>query len=122
LNKYGLSALLFFLVLTSLGCVSRQGTPTPLPTGNLQITVADINNNLLEGAKVVSGTQPGGQAKVTGITGAAGEVIFDNIKAGDYIFQVSRFDYEPVEIQTTVVGARTTNITIKLTKSTAAPG
>lgn len=73
------------------------------------------------GAKVVSNTQPEGQLKVTGITEASGTVTFNGIKAGEYQFYITRFDYLQEEVEITVVAGQTTVITVKLTMERPSP-
>ena len=93
-------------------------SPTPIGTGNLQVHLKDMDNNSLGGGKVVSKEQPEGQMKVTGMTDASGNVIFNDIKAGRYQFYVNRFDYEQKNnIEITVVAGQTTEITITLDRA-----
>ena len=94
------------------GCVSG--------TGNLHVQVVGNNNAGLPGAKVVSNEQPGGQLKVTGMTGADGSVTYNDIKAGDYEFYVSVANYEQKNFTVNVAGGKTTNVTITM-KATSPP-
>lgn len=104
-------------VLLAGGCVSAP-SPTPTGTGNLQILVKDTDGNALGGAKVVSSVQPEGQLSVNGITSEPdGTVIFAGIKAGDYRFSISRFDYSPREISVTVVANQTVTVYVYMTSS-----
>ncbi len=105
------------LAIVALGCTGT-GTPTQtLPasgTGSLRVTVQSSDGSPLAGAKVISNTQPDGQLKVTGSTGQDGAVTYKDIKAGDYEFYISRFDYEQKQFSVTVVADKVTGITITL--------
>ena len=90
--------------------------------GNLHILVLGADNSPLDGAKVISNTQPNGQLKVTGSTQTDGTVSYSNIKPGDYEFYVSRFDYDQKGFSVTVLAGRTTDFTISLVRTPAEPG
>jgi hypothetical protein len=62
----------------------------------------------------VSDSQPDGQLKVTGLTDASGTVWFQNIKAGNYQFYISRFDYNQTQMYTVVNNGQTTEIPVYL--------
>jgi hypothetical protein len=105
-----------FCVTTVLLIIFAAGCSGPAAgDGNLSVLVLGENGVPLSGAKVVSNTQPEGQLKVTGLTGSDGQVIFNDIKAGDYEFYVSRFDYEQKEFKISVAAGRSTDITVNLT-------
>jgi hypothetical protein len=89
-------------------------SPSNLTTGNLKVLVTDDAGNPLKGAKVVSDSQPEGQLKVTGLTGDDGTVTFNDIKAGNYTFYVSRFDYTNIEFPIVVAAGQTATESIKL--------
>ena len=99
-----------FLGIASFGCLR----PTSSSGGNLRVTVLGVGNRPLAGAKVISNTQPEGQLKVTGVTQSDGTVTYNDIKAGDYEFYVSRFDYEQKEFSITVKSEQTTDVTVTL--------
>lgn len=111
------------------GCASGGQSPTHAqPTsgvGNLEVSVKDEGGNPLWGAKVVSLDQPEGQLNVNGITTQSSDtVVFNGIKAGQYQFYVSRFDYELEYVSVTVVAGQTATITVKLKRAlspTASP-
>jgi len=105
------------VVLPMIGCISETTTPITA-LGNLQFQVKDTSQNALQGAKVVSDSQPDGQLKVTGITDINGIVTFNNIAAGEYKFYISRFDFFPTEVTLTVVTGQTLAININLTPET----
>ncbi len=86
-------------------------------TGSLRVTVIGADNVPLAGAKVVSGAQPAGQLKVTGITGDDGVVTYSGLKPGDYEFYVSRFDYEQKNFGVAVPTSGTASVTVTLAKS-----
>lgn len=112
--------LLFILTVIVLLCVPAIGcVRSSSGTGNLHVLVFSEDIGPLAGAKVISNTQPEGQMKVTGGTQSDGTVNYNNIKAGEYEFYVSRFDYEYTEFDVTVVAGRTTNITITLVRTSA---
>jgi hypothetical protein len=115
--------LLFTLTIIVLLCVPAIGCARlSSDTGNLHVLVFSEDIGPLAGAKVISNTQPEGQMKVTGGTQSDGTVNYNNIKAGEYEFYVSRFDYEQKEFVVTVVAGQTTNVTITLVRtSTLSP-
>ena len=102
-------AVIFILGFTLAGCSGPSSS-----TGNLLVRVEGPEMAGLAGAKVVSNTQPEGQAKVTGITGDEGTVTFNDLKAGEYEFYVSRFDYMQGEFRTNIEAGRTAETTIVL--------
>jgi hypothetical protein len=106
------------LTAVAVGCQPSHSTQTlPIGTGNLHVLVLGADNGPLGGAKVISNEQPEGQLKVTGITGADGTVTYNNIKAGEYEFYVSRFDYEQKEFGVNVLSGQTTDFTITLART-----
>ena len=112
--------LLFALTVIVLLCVPAIGcVRSSSDTGNLHVLVFSEDIGPLAGAKVISNTQPEGQMKVTGGTQSDGTVSYDNIKAGEYEFYVSRFDYEQTEFAVTVVARQTTDVTITLVRTSA---
>ena len=104
-----LIAILSGIFLT--GCAKT--TPTN-GVGNLRVTVFGVYHQSLWGAKVVSDSQPDGQLKVTGLTGEDGKVWFQNIKAGNYDFYISRFDYNQTQFSVIVNPGQTTEIPVYL--------
>ncbi len=103
-----LKILLVLFVVTFLGAASYGcfGPTNSSGDSNLHVTVLGAGNGPLAGVKVISNTQPEGQLKVTGSTQTDGTVTYNNIKAGDYEFYVSRFDYEQKEFTVTVNPSR----------------
>ena len=94
----------FFLAALTIGilfagCAKTTAAPA---YGTLKVTVYGLDHQPLNGAKVVSDSQPGGQLKVTGLTDPNGMVLFQNIKTGEYDFYISRFDYNQTQMDTTV--------------------
>jgi hypothetical protein len=111
--KNVLILLLIAIVLGTLvtGCAKT----TPLSgNGNLKVSVFGVDHQPLNGAKVVSDSQPDGQLKVTGLTDASGTVWFQNIKAGNYQFYISRFDYDQTQMYAVVNSGQTTEIPVYL--------
>jgi hypothetical protein len=97
------------------GCGKTTTTTTSANvSGNLHVTVFGVYNQPLQGGKVVSDSQPDGQLKVTGLTGADGTVWFQNIKTGSYDFYISRFDYNQTQIHVIVNAGETTEIPVYL--------
>ena len=90
-------------------------------TGSLHVQVIGDGNTGLPGAKVISNEQPGGQLKVTGMTGADGSVTYDGIKAGEYDFYVSAGGYEQKNFTVDVPRGKTANITIALNRTITPP-
>jgi hypothetical protein len=116
-----LALICLVLILTAalvfpIGC--SKPTPIPTTTGNLQVNITDINNNPLNGAKVVSTAQPEGQTALNGITTDAGNTVtFSNVKIGQYSISINQFNYQGVIINTNVVAGQTTTISAKLVKN-----
>ena len=76
---------LFLAVLTiSILLTGCAKTTTTTGYGTLKVTVYGLDHQPLNGAKVISNSQPGGQLKVTGLTDLNGTVLFQNIKTGEY--------------------------------------
>jgi len=114
--------LLLSIVLFTLPIYTCSGTPVSTfsdgdMVGNLSFFVRDESGNPLNGAKVVSQNSPENQFKVTGITNYDGMVLFNGIKAGNYEFQISRFDYEPQTIDVVVTAGVNNTVTVTLQKS-----
>jgi hypothetical protein len=104
-----LAALTISIVLT--GCAKTSTAPA---YGTLKVTVYGLDHQPLNGAKVVSDSQPGGQLKVTGLTDSNGTVQFQNIKTGEYDFYISRFDYNQTQFPAFVNPNQTTEIPVYL--------
>jgi len=85
--------------------------------GSLRFLVLGEGDVVLWGAKVVSSAQPEGQMVGTGNTKADGMVVFSNIKAGEYTFYVSRYDYEQTEFNITVEAGLMTSMTVTLAEA-----
>ena len=61
---------------------------------SIEVVVTDYSGTPLNGAKVVSISQPEGQLKLTGsTTKGSNKVMFKGIKAGEYQIQISAADY-----------------------------
>ena len=100
-----LLAIIFGVLLT--GCAKSTSV-----TGNtnLRVTVFGVDRQPLQGAKVVSNSQPDGQLNLTGLTDSVGIVWFQNIKPGDYDFYINRFNYNQTQILLTAPSGQTTEI------------
>ena len=107
------AAMLFVIPVLTVGCVS-QSTTTESNTGGIHFLVINTDGQPLQGAKVVSNTQPNGQLKLTGLTGADGTDVFNNVKSGDYQFYISRFNYYQTEISASVTMGQITNVQVRL--------
>lgn len=107
------AAMLFVILVLTVGCVS-QSTTTESNTGGIHFLVINTDGQPLQGAKVVSNTQPNGQLKLTGLTGADGTDVFNNVKSGDYQFYISRFNYYQTEIAASVTIGQITNVQVRL--------
>ena len=105
--------MLFVIPVLTVGCVS-QSTTTESNTGGIHFLVINTDGQPLQGAKVVSNTQPNGQLKLTGLTGADGTDVFNNVKSGDYQFYISRFNYYQTEISASVTMGQITNVQVRL--------
>jgi hypothetical protein len=71
-------------------------------TCNVKISVKDPSGSVLQGVDVSSTTQPSGQTKLTGSTGADGTVTFTGVTPGDYTIQVSKSPYVTGTMQATM--------------------
>jgi hypothetical protein len=100
-------AVLVVVIAYLTGCSSSSGL------GDLHVLVLG-DQGPLDGAKVISQTQPDGQLKVTGITQSDGTVTYRRIKTGDYTFYVSRFDYQQKEFTVSVSAGRITELTVTM--------
>jgi hypothetical protein len=88
-------------------------TPTTVTGyGTLKVTVYGLDRQPLNGAKVVSDSQPDGQLKIEGLTDQDGTVLFRNIKAGAYDFYLERFDYNQAQSSAFVNPNQTTEIPV----------
>jgi hypothetical protein len=108
-------ALLLVVIITGAlltGCA--RITTTTVTYGTLKVTVFGLSHIPLQGAKVVSEEEPDGQLKVTGLTDADGIVWFQNIKAGNYDFYISRFDYNQTQFSVIVNPGQTIEIPVYL--------
>jgi hypothetical protein len=100
--------LLFALLIS--GCKPAPST--------LTIQVQDATTKTaLQGAKVVSYTQPKGQLLISGITDQSGSVTFTNIIPGEYRFYISRADYKQVDYIAVARANRTTIVFVPMAKS-----
>ena len=102
-KKLLISIALAVLSLSALanGCGS-PATTSSSGAVDFRVYVESDAGEPLIGAKIVSEEQPGGQLKITGLTDTGGRAIFRSIKAGEYLFEISRFDYVPVTVLITV--------------------
>jgi hypothetical protein len=96
-----------------LACASKTMMPVT-GTGGIHVHVPDTGNNPLRGGKVVSDMQPDGQLKLEGLTNNNGDVVFQNVKSGDYEFCVSRFNYSENYITITVKPRQTPSTTVQM--------
>ena len=104
---------LFLAVLTiSILFTGCAKTTAATGYGMLKVTVYGLDHQPLNGAKVVSDSQPGGQLKVTGLTDDNGMVLFQNIKAGQYDFYLDRFDYNQTQFSAFVNPNQTTEVPV----------
>ncbi len=102
-----LSAGVVLLLFLVMGCGSQDSG-----TGSLKVTVTNGGTTPVSGAKVVSGSQPDGQLKVTGITNSDGTVIFNDIKTGTYQFYVTAAGFIQQEFEATVTSGHTAETTV----------
>jgi hypothetical protein len=84
--------------------------------GSLTINVADTDNNPLKGAIVASLSQPPGQQPLKGSTDEKGRVVFSDIIAGGYRFQVNMTGFEPREEEITVRAGGSLAVTVNLSR------
>ena len=108
--------LILFLIaiISGIFLTGCSKTTTVTVNTNLRVIVFGDAHQPLQGAKVVSNSQPNGQLKLTGLTDSDGIVWFQNIKPGDYGFYINRFDYNQTQILLTVNSGQTTEIPVFL--------
>jgi hypothetical protein len=105
--------LLFLFLPLAASCNNAENTQTAASL-SFHMLVTDKDGHPLSGAKVVSEDQPAGQFKISALTDNSGNVVFKGIKTGDYKLNVSRFDYNLVEIAITITSTNS-DLTIKMT-------
>jgi hypothetical protein len=107
---------ILILVMLSAACRTSSTTlPPPPTTGGMQLIIVDQDQHILSGAKIVSQEQPEGQLKVNGIsTNDQNGVIFSDLKPGQYVFEISRADYQGMNLSINVVAGQTFTTTITL--------
>ena len=105
--------ILSIAIVFVISCTSQTTTPVA-GTGGIQVQVTDTENNPLGGGKVVSDTQPDGQLKLEGLTDNNGNVVFQNIKSGEYEFYVSRFNYTETYVNISVNPGQTTTTKVQM--------
>jgi len=82
--------------------------------GNLSFLLNGQNNTPISGVTVASMTQPLGQNTLNGTTGVDGTRNFADVYAGEYIFEISKTDYETQYKSVTVTEGETTNLVVYL--------
>lgn len=119
INRVVCIILVVLFTVTACTCsnLSTLSSPSKEVTEELRFYVNDETGRPLSGAKVVSQNSPENQLKVTGITDENGKVLFKGIKAGHYEFQISRFEYQPAEIDVDVSYHLDNTITVTLYKA-----
>ena len=106
--------LFLILIVSGIFLTGCAKTTSMIGNTNLRVTVFGVDHKPLQGAKIVSDSQPDGQLKMTGLTDADGIVWFQNIKPGDYEFYISRFDYNQTQVNASVNPGQTTEIPVYL--------
>lgn len=118
--KYGqLDSYLYQITITRAEVLEWSPPPAATATtlnGKIQIKVTDSSVLPLNGAKVVSETQPDGQLKLTGLSDQDGLVTFMDVKPGNYRFYVNHNDYLQTELAVSVTGGETSPATVTLVK------
>ncbi|PPD58038.1 carboxypeptidase-like regulatory domain-containing protein [Dehalogenimonas etheniformans] len=117
MKKIVIALTAILLALFPLACAQGPTIPDKV---DFKITVTGKSNAPLEGAKVASESQPGGQLKLTGLTDSNGNVIFAGIKVGAYKFYISLFDYEQAEVSF-IITTINNKLTVKMTPVAGAP-
>ena len=89
---------------------------------SMEVVVTDYSGLPLNGAKVVSLSQPEGQLKLTGITTQeSNKITFKDIKAGGYQIQISAADYVSQIIDVAVEDGRVFAAKVFLNKIQSPP-
>ncbi len=88
--------------IDSHGTVQVAVGPTvPTTTNSTPVTlllrVLDNQGNFLVDVLVSSTAQPAGIAALSGVTNETGDVVFQNLTAGSYVFQISKDGYATLE-------------------------
>ena len=107
-GKFGhLDAYQYQMTVTKAEVLAWSPPPGLITTtGNLKVKITDSGGKPLQSAKVVSEEHPNGQLKVTGLTDADGQVVFNDIQAGDYKFYVSAANQVQTDFTATVTGGQ----------------
>ncbi len=111
---------LFIVLLTAVllvGCGSKA-PPVNTNFGGLNITLKDVNGQLVGGAKLISATLPDGQAAVTAISDASGVLAVRDVKVGQYHFTITKTDYQSLELNINVVGGQNSSIELQMMPGT----
>ena len=88
-------------IMPVVACISHA-TTSVVRTGEIHVRETDTGNHPLGGGKVVSDIQPDGQLKLEGLTDNNGNVVFQDVKSGDYEFYFSWYNYTETYITITV--------------------
>jgi hypothetical protein len=119
-RKLGLIVILVLAlgIVPVLSACKSTYTPNPAPTtGGMQFIVVDPDSNILSGVKIVSNVQPESQLKVTGITTLdKNGITFSDLKPGDYVFHISKADYQEMNLTINVVAGPIYTNTITIGK------
>ena len=102
------------LAIMLLAACTSNTTTSAVGTGEIHVRVTDTGNNPLGGGKVVSDMQPDGQLKLEGLTDNNGNVVFQDVKSGDYEFYVSRYNYTETYITITIKPGQTTSTSVQM--------
>jgi hypothetical protein len=114
--------ILSIVIFPILGCLlpacqSTTTSTTPATTGGIKFRFYDADKNIISGVKVVSQKQPEGQLKVTGISTQDPEgMTVNDLTPGDYVFQMSKADYQGLELTINIVAGQVYNMDTTLNK------
>lgn len=82
--------------------------------GSISIYVKDEKDKPVSNVRIKTLNTPSGQLSLSGLTTTDGSIIFDNIKAGDYEFEISKNNYHTERRSTSLNTGKTSEISIVL--------
>jgi len=107
---------------SKLGYITGHGTVqltvnATVTIGDLKLYIKDAGDSPIEGATVNSISQPSGISSLSATTDSDGEIVFEDIPAGTYIFEITKDGYVTTNQTVQVVPASVASYTINLASS-----
>jgi adhesin/invasin len=107
---------------SKLGYITGHGTAqvtvnATVTVGDLKLYIKDAGDSPIEGATVNSISQPSGISSLSATTDSDGEIVFEDIPAGVYVFEITKDGYETTTENVTVVPAGAVSYTFNMASS-----